>query len=245
MKLSLPNLAKEILANPAWIIRYASPHDPNNESAAIKHLHWSLPHLMTTDNDIFHYNPQHQFYGENISPHILCDIPWNHRDPQLLSYFIKIANDWQCVQRFLQALQLYLLTTPPHPRNWTIYIQFPMIEQLMHIDPLYPNDYTIPPTTNNHSPHFQLYYANDEIIPAPLPNRVPQHIVHAIQRLSARRALPQENISQHDQYPNSNIATLFTAPLSSTTPFSQHTTIERIRRWQEYYPDIPVPIPPN
>lgn len=230
MKSILPQLAADIITHPSWITQYASPDTPNNKRAAIKHLHWRLAHILLPENELFVHHPQHA----TATPHILCDIPWNNDHPQLLSYLRSINDDWRCVQLFLQALQLYTNIIPTHPARWNIYVRIPMHLDKNHIDTRYPSDYIIASPT-----HFALYYPNGSNIDTPLPHRIPQSIIHAIQRLSSFHILP--NCNYTFDHPQSSAHQLFCAPLPSIQDLSHHALIDRIKRWQRYYPDLPAP----
>ena len=248
MELSLPKLADEILANPTWIEPYNSTNDPTQERATIKHLHWSPPSIMLTDNDLLTYNPQHHYATSFTTPHILFDIPWNNNPSQLLEYLHQIAEDWRCVQLFLQAFHLYQHILPTPTEHQLLYIRFPIAEHLIHVDPLYPHDYTINPSPDHTSPLFQLYHGNyvaHHTINLPLPNRIPQYIIHAIRRLRQYHALPHTNSKNYHQYPHNGMNALFTAPLTTKHHISQHTILERKNLWPTYYPNIPIPMPSN
>lgn len=230
MKSLLPQLATDILAHPQWIARYAAPNAPNEERATIKHLHWSLAQILLPENNLFVHRPQH----DTAMPHIIANIPWNNNHPQLLSYLRGINDDWRCIQLFLQALQLYTNIIPTHPAGWNIYVRIPVHPDENHIDTQYPNDYIIASPA-----HFTLYYPNGSNIDTPLPHRIPQSIIHAIQRLSSHRVIP------HINYIFEKTTTPKQQSLGISLPridhLSQHALIDRIKRWQRYYPDIPAP----
>lgn len=248
MELSLPTLAKEILANPTWIEPYTSTDDPTQERATIKHAHWIISNTITANNPLFIHCPQ----PTNPNPFTLCDIPWNNNDPQLFTYLQQIVDDWQCLQQFLQTLQLYHQDC----------VQIPTDESLMYVDPLHPNYYTINNVDIGKTALFRIhpqkpsYYVNSknlqsppsptiqDIAPTPilppLPNRIPKTIIHAIQRLTNRQIIRWTNYSAYSNmlFDASNM--LFTAYLLPNPHLSQHAIIQRIKHWQEYYPDIPI-----
>lgn len=241
MELSLPALAEEILAHPAWIEPYTSTDELASIRATIKHPHWAITSNMHANNPLFIYCSQ----SIHPNPFTICDIPWNKDNPQLLTYLQEIVDDWQYVQQFLQTLQLYHQDC----------IQIPTDESLMYIDPLHPNDYIPHKADIGKSTLFRLYtkkstyYVNhqnpqpppsptiQDIAPAsilpPLPNRVPQAIIHTIQRLTKYKVIRWTNYNTYNN-------TLFTAYLLPNTHLSQHGIIQRIKYWQAYYPDIPI-----
>ena len=241
MKLSLPTLVDEILANPTWIEPYTSTDDPTQERATIKHSHWIISNTLTANNPLFIHSPE----PANPNPFTLCDIPWNNNDPQLFSYLQQIIDDWQYLQQFLQTLQLYHQDC----------VQIPTEKSLMYVDPLHPNYYTVNKVDIGKKAHFRLYtrkpsyYVNSQnrqsppsptiqhitptpILP-PLPNRVPQAIIHTIQRLTKYKVIRWTNYNTYNN-------TLFTAYLLPNPHLSQHGIIQRIKYWQAYYPDIPI-----
>lgn len=222
----LPQIAEDILQHPTWIVPYTSPNIVPNNRATIKHLHWAMPKVITVDNNTFIHAQQ----ANNARPHVIADIPWDEKHPRLLTYLRSINDERRTLQHFLQSLQL---TVPISNLN----IHIPINNDLLTINPMYPKDYMIKPTK---SKLFYIYHTTTGNTHIPLPNRIPQSVVHAVQRLYTHNAIPDNNrthVARQQHTPDLSIV----APLPSFKQLSQHEIVERIKRWTHYYPDIPVP----
>ena len=237
MSFDIAQLTDEIYHHHAWILPYTTTEESPILRARIRHPHWSIPQEIEPDSPLFIYRPKRK----KPATRNIADIPWNAEHSTLLNTLQDIAQDRLHLQEYLHVMRLLVPQTNDTPQKMRIII--PIAPQLLHVNPLYPNDYTIIPPIPQAYPSFRLECPasnNHGTIRYNVPHRIPQPVIHAIRRLYATNSIPPGNIVPVPNSP-SNQLNRFVTHISPYPSGSQHALIAHYRRWQEYYPDIPIP----
>lgn len=237
MSFDIAQLTDEIYHHHAWILPYTTTEESPILRARIRHPHWSIPQEIESDSPLFIYRPKRK----KPATRNIADIPWNSEHSTLLNALQDIEQDRLCLQAYLHVMRLCVPQTNDTPKKVRIII--PVAPQLLHVNPLYPNDYAIIPPIPQAYPSFRLECPasnNHRTIRYDAPDRIPQTVIHAIRRLYMTGSIPPSNIMPMS---NSQPPTLdrFVTHISPYPSGSQHAFITHYRRWQAYYPDIPIP----